>query len=76
MLSTRLSIFIIFILIITSIIYFKFSQVNIIQKIQINKTINYSYYVCTQILDESEAYLIEWIEYQLGALRKSRDQFL
>jgi len=42
--------------------------VNIIQKIQINKTINYSYYVCTQILDESEAYLIEWIEYQLNVI--------
>jgi len=33
-----------------------------------NKTIHYSYYVCTQILNESEAYLIEWIEYQLNVI--------
>lgn len=29
---------------------------------------NYAYYVCSQVMNESEVYLIEWIEYQLNVV--------
>lgn len=42
-------------------IYLKFNE-------KINHGNDYSYYVCTQIMNESERYLTEWIEYQLNII--------
>ncbi len=59
---------ILLILMITCIILFQLNRINVIQKFGVHKTMNYSYYVCAQIMNEPEAYLIEWIEYQLNVI--------
>jgi hypothetical protein len=65
----RLSIFVILLILITgSIMYFKSDQINNITTSTTNITNRYSYYVCTQVMNEPEMYLTEWIEYQLHVI--------
>ena len=66
---TRLSIFVVLLVLITgSMIVFKLGHINIIRRSKTNTTDRYSYYVCTQVMNESEMYLTEWIEYQLHVI--------
>jgi hypothetical protein len=48
-----------------SIVFFTLGHMNIIRRSKTNINDRYSYYVCTQVMNESEMYLTEWIEYQL-----------
>ncbi|CAF1499290.1 unnamed protein product [Adineta steineri] len=69
MLLTRFSIVtILFIIGIHGIILLKLGRINFVQKSTINKTTPYSYYLCTQIFNESDLYLTEWIEFQLNVI--------
>ncbi|CAF0989674.1 unnamed protein product [Adineta ricciae] len=55
------------ILILNSVIFYKLGQRRDVKSIfQSSTTPPYSYYVCTQVLNESEKYLTEWIKYQLN----------
>ena len=55
-------------LILSSIVVLKLGQRCLRQPANSHRNDRYSLYLCTQILNESDIYLTEWIEYQLHVL--------
>jgi hypothetical protein len=55
-------------LILSGVVVLKLGQLDLRQRAKLHRTDRYSLYLCTQILNESDIYLTEWIEYQLNVL--------